>query len=108
MLTGACRHFVREHGPCDLVRNPYTSHRALTASASERYRSSKHSWNIWSGTCRWLIALVAAGSPGACQASSDFDSDLTRTKGTGEFIRNAQLEDESFGWAHLGGETPDG
>jgi hypothetical protein len=33
---------------------------------------------------------------------------LTRTKGTDEFIRNAQLEDESFGWANLGGETPDG
>jgi hypothetical protein len=33
---------------------------------------------------------------------------LTRTQGTGEFSRNAQLEDESFGWAHLGGETPDG
>src|ERR1700680_2816793 len=41
----------------------------------------QHSSYIWSGTCPWLIALVAAGSPGACQASSDFDSDPYANQG---------------------------
>jgi hypothetical protein len=39
VLTGACRHFVRGPSIPGFVSHRFTWHRALTASASERYRS---------------------------------------------------------------------